>query len=159
MQKSLLKSREKLKVEVCGLMSEKERFLKTFLSENDVKKIPSIQAQKTELEKQLREARAICISAKNSKQLLADLKSSQSSLTKDDSMSLTDFKTEFESQLKKYVELTTKAGELRESLKSKKTELISLNKDVSRLELELVQVTGRKNAPRNPWTIGVPYGL
>ena len=159
MQKSLLQKREELKVEVCRLMCEKETFLQRYVTGGDVKKIPSIQAQKKEVENQLRRARAICTSAKNSKQLLADLKSSQSSNVKEDSVSQDGFKAEFESQLRNYVELITKDEALREQLKSKKAELISLKKEVSRLETEVAHVTGRNKAPRNPWTIGVPYGL
>ena len=140
-------------------MCEKETLLQRYVTGGDVKRIPSIKAQRKEVENQLRRAREICISAKNSKKLLADLKSSQSSNVKDDSMSQESFKAEFESQLKKYVELITKDEALREKLKSKKAELISLKKEVSRLETELAHVSGRTKTPRNPWTIGVPYGL
>merc|ERR1712150_415025 len=151
MQKTLLEQKDELKIKVCGLMAQKEKYLLRFFHGEDLKTIPSIQAKKKEIENQLRMARATLVSAKNSKRLLAEMYSSSPTVKQ------TCNPEEFESQKKEYVEKITAADDLQERLRSKRDVLISLSRENSSLQAELHAVTGDQ-APRNPWMVGVPYG-
>ena len=112
-------------------MAQKEKYILRFCHGEDLKTIPSIQVKKKEMENQLRTARAILDSAKNSKRILGEMYSSSPSEKKSTNPE------EFERQKKEYVEKITAAGDLQERLRSKRNELIKLSRDNSSLQDEL----------------------
>ena len=153
MSMSKLKEKEELENKICRLMSEREKFLLSFCGEG--KTVPDIQAKKTEIENELKLARARLDSAKNSHRLLGEFYSSESSIKNQSVFN----PEEFERLKQEYVKKISTAADLKERLREKRNELFSLKDGISSLELELERVRGRKTgAPQNPWKIGVPYG-
>ena len=149
-----LQEKEELQTKICSLMSEKEKFLLRFCGEGIPKTVPSIQGKKTEVENELKLARAKLESARNSHRLLGELYSSGSN-EKNKSVFNPE---EFQRLKQEYVKKISAGAALQERLRAKRTELFNLRDGISSLELELERVRGKKEAPQNPWKIGVPYG-
>ena len=151
---SKLREKEKLQTRICRLMSEREKFLLKFCGEG--KTATSIPAKKTEVENELKVARARLDSARNSHRLLGEFYSSESS---NSNQGVFD-PEEFDRMKREYVNKISVASDLKDSLREKRDELFSLKDGISSLELELERVRGgeKEGAPQNPWKIGVPYG-
>ena len=149
-----LQEQEELQAKICSLMSEKEKFLLSICGEGNRSTVPTIQAKKTEVENELKLARSRLESARNSHRLLGELYSSGS---KDKEKSLFN-PEEFQRLKQEYVEKISTAAGLQERLRTRRNELFNLRDGISSLERELERIRGKKEAPQNPWKIGVPYG-
>ena len=151
---SKLKEKYELQTKICRLMSEREKFILRFCGEG--KTATSIPAKKTEVENELKIARARLDSARNSHRLLGEFYASESS---NNNQSIFD-PEEFDRLKREYVNKISIASDLKDSLREKRDELFKLKDGISSLELELERVRGgrKEGAPQNPWKIGVPYG-